>query len=163
MMRMIFLFLLVIPLAACDRAISVERNPDGSTDITVTLTESDINSVIQQALNEGGNPLLRDPEVDLQNGQIVVSGEHDRQDGGGRVSGTMTLVMSVSDGRLSVRATAINIEGLDANDQTLQEFNDRLAEAMGQRASRDNRNARLMDVTITQDNLSFTLNVQRSE
>lgn len=161
MYRFLLVFLCIIPLAACNRSVDVQRNDDGTADITVTLTESDINSAIEAALNEGDDPLLRDPEVDLQPGRIVVSGEHDRRDGGGRVSGSITLSVTVVNGSLNVEATAIDIEGFDAGDEALQEFNERLASRLGARAGRDNSNAQLTDVTITDDNLSFTLRVSR--
>ena len=51
-MRKTFLLLtlLILPLlAACDRA-NVQRNPEGGVDVTVTLTESEVNTLLTRAL-----------------------------------------------------------------------------------------------------------------
>src|SRR3990172_5965871 len=85
-LRMLCVLLATLALAACNRGtVEVQGNGDGTATVTVTVTEAEIDAAIADALDVS-NPLLRDPVVDLQPGQIVVSGEHDRRDGGGGVS-----------------------------------------------------------------------------
>lgn len=162
MLQRVILFLLAaLSLAACNfGGVSVERNSDGTTDVIVSLTESEVNTLIQAALEQSGNPLLRNPSVDLQPGQIVVSGEHDRSDGGGRVSGTVTMSISVVNGEVQAQVTAVNIEGWDASDARIQEFNRQLAQLLGGRARQDNARATLSGITITNDALQIRITVQ---
>ena len=163
--RLAFLLILVLSLSACNRDVSVSPNGDGTATVTVSVTESEINTIISNALNNAGNPLLRNPEVDLQNGQIVVSGEHDRRDGSGTVSGTITLNATVSNGQLVVTVTSVDIEGWDASDERIAEFNENLAERLGGRARQDNAGATLESVTITNDafQISILVEIQRGE
>ena len=74
--QMLLLSLLcLVGLAACNRGevTDIQRDPAGGVDVTAQLSETDINDAIADALAVD-NPLLRDPNVDLQAGQIVVSG-----------------------------------------------------------------------------------------
>lgn len=159
-LRLFLLLVLVFSLAACNRDVDVQVNGDGTADISVSVTEVEVNTVVQNALS-GNNPLLRNPSVDLQNGQIVVSGEHDRRDGGGTVAGTVTLSATVSNGELQVQVTSVNIEGWDANDERIQQFNDAIAERLGGRARQNNGNASLQSVSISNDSLTFVIRVSR--
>lgn len=153
--------MLIVFLTGCRAgAVEIDRNPDtGMTDITVTLTESDINTLVQEALSRSANPLLRNPSVDLQTGAFVINGEHDRQDGGGTVSGSIRVAVSLVNGALQVSVTQADIEGWDVGDARIEQFNQQLATALGQRALQRNANAQLTDVTITPDSFTFTLSI----
>ncbi len=140
-------------LAACGGNVSIQRDGAGGAEITITLSESDINTVINTALAQMENPLLRNPSVDLQAGQIIINGEHDRRDGGGRVNGSITLTVQVRDGALDIQATAINIDGLTANDERLAQFNERFAANLTQRLN----NAPRIDI------VSVNVNAERFE
>ena len=164
MFTRIMLFLLVaVGLVGCNRDnFSAQRNQQGGVDITVTASESEVNTLIQNALAQSANPLVRNPSVDLQDGQIVISGEHDKRDGSGqRVSGTITAVPSIVNGRLAIQVTSVNIEGWDANDARIQEINQKIEEALQGRAVRDNPNVNLTRVTVTNDSLTFTISTSR--
>jgi hypothetical protein len=159
--RLFLLLMLLFSLAACNRDMSIDVNPDGSATISISLTEAEVNTFVQNALNASNNPLLRNPSVDLQNGQIVISGEHERRDGGGTVAGTITLSATVVNGQLQVQITDVNIEGWDAGDERIQQFNDALEERLGGRARQNNGNATLESVTISNDSLSIQIRVRR--
>lgn len=162
--RLLLILPLLLMLAACNRDnVDVQRNGDGTATITVTLNEAEVNTMIETALNRADDPLLRDPGVDLQNGQMVITGEYDRQDGGGSVSGSLTLTASIDNGRLQLEVTSINIEGFDVTDERIAEFNESLAVLMSNRARQDNPRATLTSVSITEDTFSFSLvvNTQR--
>jgi hypothetical protein len=140
----------------------VSGNGDGTTTVTVSLTEAEFNTMIATALANSANPLLRNPTVDFQNGQVVISGEHDRRDGGGRVSGTVTLSVTVVNEAINAQITAVNIEGLDITDERVAELNQRLAEALANRAVRDNPRATLSSITITNDVLQINITISRA-
>jgi len=156
--RLLIVLLLPLTLAACNRDnVDVQRNGDGTATVTVTVQEAEVNTMITTALTQMDNPLLRDPSVDLQNGRIVVTGQHERRDGGGTVEGTITLSVSVVNGTLQVQATDINIEGFDVSDERVAQFNGNLAEALAGRARQDNPRATLQSVTITDTTLSMAI------
>ena len=153
--RLAILGVLMLGLAACNRAdVSLERNANGGATITVTVSESEINTVIADALAVN-NPLLRDPKVDLQPGKIVVTGEHDQRDGSGRVSGSLTLTLSVQNGALMAAVTDAQIEGIDLSDARIAELNSRLAERLTTRAGKENRVVKMTSVTVTDNDIQF--------
>jgi hypothetical protein len=160
-LRLFLLLGLVFSLAACNRELDIQPNGDGSATISISVTEAEVNTVVQTALENSANPLLRNPSVDLQNGQIIITGEHDRRDGNGTVSGTVTLSVTALNGEIQAQVTSVNIEGWDANDARIQEFNDRLEELLGGRARQNSGNATLESVTITDDNLTISIRVSR--
>jgi regulator of protease activity HflC (stomatin/prohibitin superfamily) len=162
MLQRVFLFLVaVVSLAACQfGSVSVERNADGTADVTVSLTESEANTMIQAALEQSANPLLRNPSVDLQSGQLVISGEHDRKDGGGRVSGTASVTLAVVNGEIQAQVTSATFEGWDVSDARIAEFNQQLAAQLGGRARRDNARATLSSITISDNALNIVVTVQ---
>ena len=125
--------------------------------VTVELNEADIAHVVEDALRAGTNPLLRDPVVALQNGQIEVTGTHERRDGSGTVAGSMILVPSVENGRLRIEVTEINIEGVDVSDARIDQFNNNLAERLGHRAEQRDRDITMTSVSVTEDLLVLTL------
>ncbi len=156
--RLLLVLLLPLTLAACNRDnVDVQRNGDGTATITVTVQESEVNTMIVTALERADDPLLRNPSVDLQDGRIVVSGDYERQDGGGTVSGTMTLTATVVNGSLQIQVTDVTIQDFSMDDARIAEFNQNLAEAMAGRARQDNPRATLQSVTITDNTFSMTI------
>ncbi len=162
--RILMLCLVVFGLAACNRGTvsDVQRDPNGGVDATVTLTEQDVNDAVTDALSKQANPLLRSPKVDLQAGQLVITGEHERRDGKGKVNGSVTITIAVQDGTLLPTITKADIEGWDASDARIAEFNQKLADAFNRRANRDNKQITFKSIAITDTDLTFTVNIKRS-
>lgn len=162
--RICFLTLLAVSLVACNRDnFSVQGNSEGGVDITITSTESEVNTLLSNALAQG-NGKVRNASVDLQNGQIVVSGEVERQNGSGEfVPATFTISLSVVNGGLSGQVTQSNVAGWSADDSRITEINQRIEQALQGRALRDNPNINLLSVTITDTDLTFILNAQKAE
>ena len=161
--RLILVLIAIFTLAACNRDnVTISPDGEGSTTITVTLSEAEFNTLIATALANTENPLLRDPSVDFQNGQVVISGEHDRRDGNGRVSGTMTMQIQVVNGAIQAQITAVNIQGLDISDERIAELNQRLAEQLAERAQRDNPFTTLSSINITDDAIEINITVTRA-
>src|SRR5688572_4673726 len=115
--RSALLMMLMLLLAGCQFGnVNIQPNGNGSATVTITLSEADANALVQAALANMGNPLLRDPRIDLQPGQIVINGTHDRRDGGGTVSGSMNVSLSAASGGVQAQITAANIEGIALTD-----------------------------------------------
>lgn len=161
--RIALLLLLTMGLVACNRDnFSAKGNPNGGIDITVTATESEINTSLRQVLSQSGSSALRNPSIDLQDGQIAITGEVERQNYSGEyVNAEFVVTISVVDGLLSAQVTYANVEGWAADDTRITEINQRIAQALQGRAVRDNPNVTLTAVTITNDNLTFTLNAKK--
>ena len=162
--RVLMLCMLVLGLAACNRGnvSDVQRDPNGGVDATVSLTEQEVNDTVAEALSKQANPLLRNPKIDLQPGQLVINGEHERRDGKGTVSGSVTLTITLQNGSLLAQITKADIEGFDASDPRIAEFNQKLADAFNRRANRDNKQITFTAITITDTNLTFTINIKRT-
>ena len=125
--------------------------------ITVELNEDDVAQLVEDALEASANPLLRDPVVDLQNGQIEVTGTHERRDGSGAVNGRIILIPSVQDQHVVLAATEINIEGVAVSDERIEQFNNNLAERITGRVEQRTRSISLTGISVTDDLLVLTL------
>ncbi|MFN8376182.1 MAG: hypothetical protein U0694_25320 [Anaerolineae bacterium] len=160
--------LMALAAAGCNfGSVGVERNAQGGVDVTITLSESEVNTLISEAITraeENGRAVrIQNPSVDLQAGQIVISGDYEQQNGTGNfVNGSITLGVTVADGHVSVNVTAANIEGFTANDERLTAITDRINEALNNRASRDNgANITLTSITVSDNDMTMVINVQR--
>lgn len=158
-MRQIWMVVIGLLLAGCTLGgVDVQGNPEGGLDITVRLTEAEVNSLVVGVLaNNPGIP-LRNAAVDLQPGRIVLNGIYNRPMGG-TANGRVVLSVSVVDGVIRPVISEVDIEGFSANDATLRQFNDQLGQALGARGTQANRNARITVLAITDTTLTFTLRV----
>jgi hypothetical protein len=162
--RMLILALLcLVGLAACNRGevTDVQRDPSGGVDITAQLSETDISDAIADALAIE-NPLLRDPKVDLQPGQIVITGSHDKRDGSGRVDGTMTITLSVDNGAILPQVTQIDIEGIKPSDAQVATINERIAERVAKRADKEGRQITVKSVDVTDTTVVVVFNLKKA-
>ena len=150
-------------LAACGagRVEIVRERGSDVFNITVELNEADVAQLVEEALAASGNPLLRSPVVALQSGQIEVTGQHDRRDGGGVVNGRILLTPSVQNDTLMLAAAEISIEGMDLSDERIAQFNENLAERISGRADRA-PNVTLTAVSVTNNLLTLTLDATRN-
>ncbi len=162
--RVLMFCALILGLAACNRGnvSDVQRDANGGIDATVSLTEQEVNDAVVEALSKQANPLLRNPKIDLQPGQLVINGEHERRDGKGTVSGSVTVTITIQNGSLLPQITKADIEGYDASDPRIAEFNQKLTDAFSRRANRDNKQITFTAISITDTNLTFTINVKRA-
>lgn len=159
--RTLLFALMMVVIAGCTREdVGVQRNDAGGVDVAVTVSEADLNAALTEALNRAPNPLLRDPQIDLQAGQIVISGQHDRRDGGGQVSGSVVLALTLIDGALQAEATAVNIEGFAADDARLAEFNAQFLDNFNRLARATDR-VTVTGLTITDDGVNLTFSTRR--
>lgn len=163
-MKLFMMSLLALWLAsACSLGgVNLTRNEDGSLNVSVALTEADVTSIVASALANSPQPVLRNVSVDLQNGQMVIAGTHDRPDGSGPVDGTLTATAAVTGGQLAVTVTSLNIAGYNTDDAALQGINQQLAAGLSARGTQSNQGAQLTNVVITDNALTITLRVQGS-
>lgn len=153
--------LLLVACGAGRIEIVRERGSD-VFNITAELNEEDVAQLVEEALQVGGNPLLRNPVVDLQDGQIEVTGQHERRDGGGVVNGRIQLTPSVQNGTLRLEATEISLEGMDVSDERITQFNENLAGRLSRWAEQRTRSITLTGVTVSNNLLVLTLEATRN-
>ena len=153
---MLLMAVSAVALAGCRRGdLSIDR--DAGT-INVTLNESDVNAEIEAALATAENPLLRNPSVDLQNGAIVVNGEHLRRDGSGQtIRGSVTFSPAVADNQLTIRVTAVDIEGVALDDAEAQTLANRVAERINAAIARTVRVLEVSALTVSDTGIEFAL------
>ena len=78
------------------------------------------------------------------------------------VSGSITVTVTLQNGSLLAQVTKADIEGYDASDPRIAEFNQKLADAFNRRANRDNKQITFTAINITDTNLTFTVNIKRT-
>ncbi|MCU0498279.1 MAG: DUF2993 domain-containing protein [Anaerolineae bacterium] len=159
----LFALLAFLTLSGCVRGedASIQFSPEGGVDVTITLSESEVNAMISEALNAQANPLLRNPSVDLQSGQMVIAGEHDLRNGSGRVNGTITATIAALNDDLVITITDVQIEGITLDDGRVTALNQTLQERFLARLNRDNSGVRVKSLTLSEDQLTFQVNLQR--
>ncbi len=163
-LRMVLLGVIALTFSACNRGevADIQRNPEGGVDVSVKFTETEVNEIVTEALSRTENPLLRTPTIDLQNGTMIVRGEHERRDGSGTIRGSLSLTITVQNGALTVTITQADIDGISLTDSSIQDLNARLAENFTQRANRENRQITFTSVFIRDTELEINFNAQRS-
>ncbi|MDX2161080.1 MAG: hypothetical protein SF162_07115 [bacterium] len=158
------LVLLAFVLVGCrEGQVNIEADGSGGVNISLNLTEAEVNALVVDALNAQGDPVLRDTQVDLRSGEIVVSGTHDRRDGSGPVSGTLAIRASVSGGQPQISVSSLNIEGFALDDARIADLNERIAAGIAASANRDNNGVTLTGITITDTTLTISINARRVE
>jgi hypothetical protein len=168
--RILLVLCVAMLAAACNMGnVGIQQNPAGGIDIQITLTESEVNTLVTQAIaqaEESGRSIrVQNPNVDLQPGQMVISGEYEQQNGTGNfVNGTITLGVTTVDGRVNVVVTSADVNGMQADDERLTEITNRINEVLNSRASRDNgANIALTAISITDNDMTMTINVRQGQ
>jgi hypothetical protein len=135
----------------------------GSATIPITLSEADVNRIIQNStITSGSDELLVEvSSVDMQDGFIRINGTHEREDGT-TVPGSCDVALTAQDGMLKAEITAVNIAGIDLNDARITRINDELARDFAESAS-DTDEVEFTSVTTTEDALTFVIKITPSQ
>jgi uncharacterized protein YfaP (DUF2135 family) len=162
MRTLFFSLILVLVLAGCNfgNNINVQQGAGGGLDITVTLSESDVNQLLSQAIASNPEMRIEQAQIDLQPGALVINGNVAKQDGT-TAPGSITMSVGMGDGRVNVQVTSVNVDGFTADDARIADLNQRIADALNTRAQGDNTNAQITAVNVTEDGLTLTINVRQ--
>ncbi|MBI1257578.1 MAG: DUF2993 domain-containing protein [Chloroflexi bacterium] len=157
----VFGLIILLILAGCRAGqVSVQRDGAGNLDISVKISEADINTSIQNILSSSQGLKLQNATVDLQNGQILVTGDYTKPDGSSG-HGSLTLTMTVQDGAVLTQISSLNLEGWTAESPAIQQINQRLTADFQRRATRTD-NLRTQSVTITDSEVDIQFEAHRS-
>ena len=146
--------MLAVSTSAC--SIDVDRNADGSLQVSTTISETSLASEIEAGI---ANPAIENVDVDLQDGFVDVSATRARPGGGGSDTMTFRVDLGVSDGRLDVVVSEVEVAGHPVDEAVVGNWNATLSNKL-ERAARRNPDATLQAVSITGDEVSFSWRVE---
>jgi len=150
----------LIALAGCNMGqVSLQRDASGNVEGSLTLTEAEINTAVQEVLTNNPGLRLNNATADLQSGQIVVSGDYTKADGS-TGQGNFTMTMVAQDGALLTQISNLNLEGWSAGDPAIQDINARMTANFQRRAART-PNLRVQSVTISDTEVVIQFEAQR--
>jgi hypothetical protein len=141
-------------LSAC--TIGVDRNPDGSLKVEVSLPEATIQDEIDQGLND---PLIQDLSADLREGYIFVTADRKRVQGDVVDQLTFRLDLGAQDGNLTAEISDVQVNGKPTDAAYADVWNERLANRL-ENAGRRNPDATLQSVTISGDAVEFVWRIE---
>ncbi|MEM8532208.1 MAG: hypothetical protein AAGF95_15290 [Chloroflexota bacterium] len=157
--QMIFVLILGLILSACQANVNLELD-DNFSYLTVTMTEEEAASLIETILSSGQQSKILNPQADLREGEIYVSGEVEQQRTGQRVPGSLTMRLWVENGQLQAQVNTLDFSGWDASQEQLNNINQSLAEGLSRQASR-NSQSELSQVVVRDGELAFTFKTPR--
>lgn len=159
MKTVIALLGMLVLLAGCNMGnVSLQRDASGNVEGSVTLTEAEINTAVQTVLANNPGLRLQNATTDLQNGQIVVSGDYTKADGS-TGQGSFTMTMVAQDGALLAQISSLNIEGWSADDPVIRQINEQMTQDFQRRAMRT-PNLRVQSVAISDSAMTITFEAQ---
>jgi len=141
-------------LTAC--TIGVDRNPDGSLKLEVSLPETTIQSEINAGLDD---PLIQDLQADLREGYIFVTADRRRVQSDEVDQLTFRVDLGEKDRALTAVISDVQVNGKSANPVYVSLWNQRLANRLD-KAGRRNPDAALQSVTISGDAVGFVWRIE---
>jgi hypothetical protein len=147
----IFAILPVITILLAGCAFSVTRTGKGTFQVESSLTGAQIQTAIQNSL---ADPSVQSLTASLQDGYILVSGQHKRTNGTGTDNLTFRLDLGVSDGHLAAVVSNVQVDNFTAGPEVLQSWNQKLTDGLtriGQRSA----HSTLQSVSVTSQAVTF--------
>jgi hypothetical protein len=157
---LIALTVLVLASVACSFT-GMQIKP-GSTNITVTLQEEDINRLLANSTNhiDDRDVLLREvTALDMKDGSITVYGTYRKADGS-EGTGSYDLALGTQNGELKAEITGVDMEGVDLADPRIQKMNSELSESLAQSARQSKEEVKFESVQITDEALTIRVKAQ---
>ena len=149
----------VLALVAAACSVEVERNADGSLQIATAITEASIETEIRAAI---ADPLVRDFQVDLKDGYVLVSAQRDEVLGDETVTVSFRLDLSVSDGHLGAVISDAEVDDEPVPSKIVDVWNERLATQL-ERAGKRNPDNTLERVTVTDGEVQMEWRVETAQ
>jgi len=150
------LLVFTLLLIACNR--NITRNGDGTTDVETSISQQEL----QTAINEGiADPLIKEINVSLQSGYILVSGTRERLNDSSK-SDTLSfrLDLGVSDGQLTAMISNAQFDGFTVEQNRLNLWNTTIANRIT-RLAQKSPSSTLKSVVVTPDAITMTWSVTR--
>ena len=146
----------VLLTSACERTFS--RNANGSLDVQTSITQQQLQSVIQSSI---ADPLVKELGVQLQSGYILVTGGRQRLNDSTKIDTlSFRLDLGVSNGQLTATVSNAQIDNIAVDQARVSNWNQTIANRLENLAKRA-PNAALQSVSITPDSVSMTWQVTK--
>jgi hypothetical protein len=150
----ILMFVCALPLLACGASGGFNiRVDDQYSYLTITMSEEDIQGMVAPLLENGEDLRIQDPTVDLQPGEIIVTGSV-VGDGGQLSPGSLSIRAWAENGRLYLEVTRFSFAGFVASQEMLATFNAELEAGLARDA--ENADSETHEVVITDTEFSIT-------
>ena len=147
---------LMFMTTACKSNIS--RNDDGSLTVESTITEQELQSVINEAI---ADPLVQDLGVSFQTGYVSVIGTRQRLNDASKTDTlSFRLDLSVSNGQLIASVSDAQIDNTALDQARVDNWNQTIANRLANIGRRSEKST-LQSVSITPELITLTSKVTR--
>lgn len=143
-----------LSMAACTW--TIERNEDGSWSVTGTITQAEVQDIIDDSL---ADPLISNLRTDFHPGYIDVTADRVNPDSGQVEPMSFRVTMFVVNDHLGVSVSDVVLAGQPINPTLVDTWNQRMATRL-ERAGQRNPNSKLLSVSITEDDLTMSWHVE---
>ena len=140
-------------------SIDVERNADGSLDLTTVLTEESLANEIEKGIND---PNVNYVTIDMKDGYALVDMEAKRERGAGVDTVSFRVDMFVEDGHLGVNVTDAVWNDIPIPQELVDIWNDELAAELEREAKKD-PDSTLKAVRLTETSLTMEFHLETEE
>ena len=152
----ILFVVLVVFLSACRANIS--RNQDGSLTVETTIGQQKLQQAITASI---ADPLIKEMNVSLQSGYILVTGQRQRLKDSTRTDSlSFRLDLGVSNGQLTASISDAQLDGAPVDQARLDHWNQMIASRIVI-LGKKNPNSSLESVSVTTETVSMTWKVSR--
>lgn len=152
----ILFVVLVVFLSACRANIS--RNQDGSLTVETTIGQQELQQAITASI---ADPLIKELNVSLQSGYILVTGQRQRLKDSTRTDSlSFRLDLGLSNGQLTASISDAQLDGAPVDQARLDHWNQTIASRIVI-LGKKNPNSSLESVSVTTEAVSMTWKVSR--
>ena len=148
--------ILALTVTACEK--SIRRNPDGSLSVQTGITQQELNTAIQSSL---ADPLIKEVNVSLQSGYILVTGERQRLNDSSKTDAlTFRLDLTAANGHLSASVSNAPVDGVAVGQARVEVWNQTIVNHLEKLAQR-RPNTAFQSVSITTDAVKMTWQIAK--
>jgi hypothetical protein len=153
----ILLAVLVLTLSACSRA-SVSRNSDGSLIVETTISQQELQDVINASI---ADPLITELNVTLQSGYVTVTGQRQRLNDASKTDSLSFRVdLGVSKGQVTALISNALLDNKPVEQSRVDHWNQTLASRLVN-VGKKKPNSSLQSVNVTPDAVTMAWTVSK--
>lgn len=123
--------------------------------ISITINEAQLNAMVANELSKQSDPELTNPQIQLQNGQILVSGDVNRSGLNARFSATLTVDVT-PDGHLQYHVVSASLGPLPLPQSMRDQLSTQLNDLMGTPQTSDGQQIYVETVKIGNGVMTIT-------
>ncbi len=143
------------------QVVATLANPNPSGDVTITITEQELNSYLQTQWDssQSGDQTIQNPQVHLTDGKAEVFGKVTM--GSISADAVATIVPSVDpNGKPKLTVTSIYVGPVPVPDALVSQANDQVSGLLEDYLSSSGQNITVKDITVTEGKMTITGQLQ---